>query len=287
MPRVLIVGCGYTGRRLAALHRPAPTLAFTGQPASAEALRADGLTAEAVDLDRPVDRTPQAFDTVYMLAPPPRDGETDPRTGRLLDWLAARPPACLIYLSTSGVYGNHGGTRVDESTPTSPESERSRRRLDAERQALAFGKKHETRIIIVRAAAIYGPGRLPLKRLRDRRPVPAETTWSNRIHVDDLARILYTAAQKGRHDGIYHGTDDEPAPIRDWLDAVADHAGLPRPPRVPLKELMESEPGLASFARESKRLQNGRLRTDLGMELQYPTYREGLASLFPGLGPRA
>lgn len=287
MPRIMIVGCGYTGRRLAAHHPSDEIVALTARPVSVDALRADGLTAEAVDLDRPVERAAEPFDTVYMLAPPPREGATDPRTARLLDRLAARPPGRLVYLSTSGVYGDRGGAPVDETTPPAPESDRGRRRLDAEQRALAFGRAHDTRIVIVRAAAIYGPGRLPLERLRAGRPVPAESAWSNRIHVEDLARILYTVGLKGRNGGIYHGTDDEPAPMQDWLDAVADHAGLPRPPRVPLEELTESEPGLASFARESKRLQNGRLRTDLGLELLYPTYREGLASLFPGPGPRA
>jgi len=189
-----------------------------------------------------------------------------------LDWIG--------YLSTVGVYGNSAGAVVDESAQPHPHSDRTRARVVSESGWLALGEEIGRPAQVFRLAGIYGPGRCALDKLRAgtaRRIVKPGQVF-NRIHVDDIARVLAAAIDQDGMHRIYSVSDDEPAPSQDVVAYAAELLGVPPPPEIPF-----TEAGLrgmaASFWAESKRVGNARIKADLGVELMYPTYREGLRAL--------
>lgn len=207
-------------------------------------------------------------------APPPGAGESDTRTANLLVALESSLPKRMVYISTSGVYGDCGGARVDETRPVKPGNARSRRRVDAEQQLSVFAARHGIPLVILRVPGIYGAGRYPLERLQRGDPVvcPDEAPWSNRIHADDLAAIAWRAAQDNAPAGIYNASDDAPLSMTDYFYRVADAFGLPRPPCVSLDEARRTfSPGLLEYLLESRRLDNRRMKAVLGASLRYPT----------------
>ncbi len=209
---------------------------------------------------------------ILWLAPPPAQGPGDATLEAALDGLPA--PAKFVYLSTSGVYGDCGGAWVNESRPPAPGTDRARRRLAAERALQAWAEAAGCPWAIARVPGIYGPGRLPLQRLRERRPGPAPTLpgWSNRVHADDLAAALWAILRAG--EGIYNVADGSPGTMGDYFRAVAQAAGLPPPPEV--DSLAQLPPGLASYLQESRRIDAGRLHRELGWAPQYPDLRAAL-----------
>ncbi len=223
---------------------------------------------------------------LFHFAPPAPTGQTDTRTAHLLAALEAQPPRRIVYISTSGVYGDSKGAWVDETRPVNPGNDRSRRRVDAERQLTAFAERRGIPLIILRVPGIYGPGRLPLERIRRGDPVvcpeeaPPDALWSNRIHADDLATIAVRAARDGAPPGTYNASDDEPSSMTDYIYRVADAAGLARPPCVSLAEARRTfSPGMLEYLNESRRLDNRRMKEELGVRLRYPTLHEGLSDL--------
>jgi nucleoside-diphosphate-sugar epimerase len=186
----------------------------------------------------------------------------------------------VVYLSTVGVYGDHGGGWVDESTPVSPIGERSRRRVKAEQEWIAFGAERGVAVQIHRLAGIYGPGRSAIDDLREgtARRIVKEGQVFNRIHVEDIAGAAMAGFEHPDVSGIFNVCDDEPAPPQDVVAYAAEALGVPPPPETPFAEAKLSEMG-RSFYAESKRCRNDRLRTVLGYRLRYPSYREGLRAL--------
>lgn len=284
--RVLIVGCGDLGRRVGRLWRERG-VSVTGLARREEtlgAMQAAGLTPLRGDLDDPSDLPPLniADGFVYHFAPPPGQGRTDPRLGKLLEHLAARPlPRRFVLLSTSGVYGDRGGALVSESDPPAPGTDRGHRRLDAERRLQAFAEATGVETVILRVGGIYGPGRLPERRLRAGTPIvpPGQAPRTNRIHVDDLAAVCVAAARRGRAGAIYNVSDGSDSSMTDYFDAVADFLGLPRPPRIDRDEALRTlSPGMVSYLRESRRLDCRRMREELGVRLRYPDLASGLAA---------
>ena len=229
------------------------------------------------DLDRPETLQIEGADALLHCAPPPVSGETDTRTANLLAALTTARilPGRVVYVSTSGVYGDCGGARVDESRPVAPRTARARRRLDAESQLIEWCNEHGTALVILRAPGIYAADRLPLERLRAGKPALCveDDVYTNHIHADDLAAIIVRALEDKAPAGIYNACDDTHLKMGDWLDLVADTAGLPRPPRVTRAALIEAN----DFMSESRRLDNARLKQRLGVKLRYPTVHEGLA----------
>lgn len=220
-------------------------------------------------------------DATHVLVSAPPGAEGDPVLARHRDDLAQAPKLAWIgYLSTIGVYGDHGGAAVDEETPVAPLSERSRRRVEAERQWLAFGRDTGRLVEVFRLAGIYGPGRSAIDNLRSgsaRRIVKPGQVF-NRIHVDDIANVLAAAIDKRGSHNIYNVADDEPAPPQDVIAYAASLIGVAPPPQVAFAEAQLSEMA-ASFYAENKRATNARIKTELGVRLKYPTYREGLAAI--------
>lgn len=270
----LIVGCGDIGLRVARrlIERGLTVRGQVRSAASAEALSAAGVAPVLADLDTD-DDADESIELLFWFAPPPPSGDTDPRLRR---WLARNRAERLVYLSTSGVYGDCAGRWIDESEPLKPQTDRARRRLDAER-ALA-GHDHA---VILRVPGIYGPGRLPLERLRQNLPVVREDQCppSNRIHAEDLADAAVAAAEHGTPGAAYNVSDGNPTSMTDYFLRCAALLGLPEPPRVSLEEARRTfTPAMLSFLEESKRLDTRRMREELGVLPRYPDLESGLSS---------
>ena len=287
-PLVLIVGCGYVGSRLARRLESFDVTAVVRTPQSAAALERQGIRAIALDLDRArlgahiPERLEQA--ATFYLAPPPQQGESDLRLDRFLQ-LATVPPATFIYMSTTGVYGDAKGETVDESTPVSPLSERARRRVSAEEMVRVWCTERRVRRVVLRVPGIYGPGRLPLDRLRAREPAirPDEAGISNRIHVDDLVEACIAAATNLEARGVYNITDGNSCSSTEFLDHVARLADLPPPPRVSMDEAqLTFSPERLSFLNESRRVSNDRMLKHLGVKLRYGDMDEGIRQSLRG-----
>ena len=216
------------------------------------------------------------------LAPPPREGDTDPRTKALVRVLRRRTtPAALVYGSTSGVYGNAGGAWVSETRQLDPQTARARRRVDAEAHIRLLGRAG-VRASILRIPGIYAPDRVggtPRERLLKGTPVlnAAEDVYTNHIHADDLARACVLALWRGRSQRVANVSDDSQLKMGDYMDLAADLYGLPRPPRLSRVEARQVlTPMQLSFLRESRLLDNHRMKRELNLKLNYPTVREGL-----------
>ncbi|WP_296001930.1 NAD-dependent epimerase/dehydratase family protein [Rugamonas sp.] len=281
-PRLLILGCGDAGLRLLPLLRARfRVYAVTSRPERCAELRAAGAVPLVADLDQPATLRRLAGLARYIvhLAPPQGDGALDRRTRRLTAILPER--ARLVYVSTTGVYGDCGGALFDETRPVAPANARAHRRVDAEQVLRHWAVGARARVAILRVPGIYGADRLPLKRLREGTPALAEAddVYTNHIHADDLAAIIARALWRGRPGRVYHAVDDSDMKMADYFDAVADAFALPRPPRLARAELARVvTPALLSFMSESRRLRNDRLTGELGVRLRYPTVASTLAA---------
>ena len=284
-PRLLIIGCGDVGLRvLKLLAGRWRVFALTSSPARSAELRAAGAVPLVGNLDEPATlaRLAGLADLVLHLAPPARDGMTDERTRHLLAALARRPPAALVYASTTGVYGDCGGAFIDETRALNPGTDRAARRVDAEAQLRAFGRRHGTRISLLRIPGIYArdrEGGHPRERLARGTPVlrREDDVYTNHIQADDLARACLLALLRGLPQRTVNVCDDSQLLMGDYFDLAADLAGLPRPERITRADAAETMSAMQlSFWSESRRLANARLKRELRLKLRYPTPREGL-----------
>jgi nucleoside-diphosphate-sugar epimerase len=284
MRRLLIIGCGDIGMRLVPLVRDRYRVyALSRTPENFPTLRAMGVIPIRGDLDRLETLNVLhglAHDIVH-LAPPPQSGLRDTRTAHLIASVgrSATLPNQLVYISTSGVYGDCAGDVVTETRPARPGTDRARRRADAERRLKAWGSRSGVRVSILRVPGIYASDRLPIARIE--RGTPAiraeEDSYVNHVHADDLARMVVAALFRAHHNRSYNAVDDEPQKMGDYFDLVADRCGLPRPPRIPRSEADAVLPAmLRSFMSESRRLSNARIKRELRLRLQYPTVRQGV-----------
>jgi nucleoside-diphosphate-sugar epimerase len=290
MNRLLIVGCGDIGRRVARLWQEegVPVSALARSPQSARRLKGLGIETVAGDLDEPATlaglRTKGAL--AYYLAPPPGGGDSDPRVQAFLDRIPpGEEPEKIVYMSTTAVYGDLRGRWATEETPPAPGTARGRRRLDAENLLLAWGRVRNVPVVILRVAGIYVPCRLPVEKVRESAPVLAESEspFTNRIHSEDLARVCVAAAKRGRPGAVYNVSDGRPGTMAQYYCAVADLLGIPRPPAVTMdvaRRVMGGE--MLSYLSESKRVENRKMRAELGVKLLYPTLESGLAASLGG-----
>ena len=282
-PRLLIVGCGDVGMRLLPLLTPHfRVFATTSQPSRRAELRALGAVPLVADLDQPATlrRLGGLARMVVHLAPPPADGVQDRRTRNLTAILPEH--GRMVYVSTTGVYGDCGGALFDESRPVAPCNPRALRRVDAEQVLRRWARRAHSNLSILRVPGIYGADRLPLKRLQLGTPalIEADDVHTNHIHADDLAAIIARALFRALPNRVYHAVDDSDMKMAAYFDAVADAFELPRPPRLPRAELQQVvTPALLSFMSESRRLRNGRIKRELGIRLRYPTVADTLQSL--------
>lgn len=284
--RVLIVGCGDVGLRVAqVLSGRVRLMALTPSGERTRELRARGITPLAGNLDVPASLRQLAglATRVLHLAPPPGQGWQDPRTLALTRALRLRSlPDALVYGSTSGVYGDCQGELAVETRTPRPDTPRARRRVDAEDAIRFFGRATQVRSSILRIPGIYAPDReggTPRARLEKGTPVlrAEDDVYTNHIHADDLARACLAALWRGKPQRIYNVNDDSCLKMGDYFDLAADLYGLPRPPRVPRSTARNQLPLLLlSFMNESRRLDNTRLKRELRLSLRYPTVGLGL-----------
>lgn len=273
MMTLLSLGHGYSAQALARRLVPQGWTVFgtTRSTAKAEAMRRDGVEP----LLWPADLAPALRRATHILASAAPDATGDPFLAAAPEIAAARP-AWVGYLSTTGVYGDHQGGWVDESTPLTPNSDRGRWRVLAESQWRATGLP----VHIFRLAGIYGPGRGPFEKVRDgtaRRIIKPGQVFS-RCHVDDIALVLETSIRKPAPGTAYNVCDDNPAPPEDVLGYAARLLGLPEPPAVDF-DTADMTPMARSFYSESKKVRNDRIRINLGVRLLHPSYQAGLAAL--------
>lgn len=290
MTTLLIFGLGYSSRAVvrAAGARYSRIVATVRSPERAAALTAAGVESRPVAV-LPFDGTGLSAelaaaiaeaDEVLVSAPP--DASGDPVLTACAAALAAHPPQAVAYLSTVGVYGDHQGAWVDETTEPRPVSPRSVERLEAERAWTAFGTAHGVPVAILRLSGIYGPGSNALvnvARGTARRIIKPGQVF-NRIHVDDIAQAVLAAFAR-RYDGIVNVTDDEPAPAQDVVAYAAELLGRPVPPDIPFEEAGLNEMG-RSFYGECKRVSNERLKGELSVKLLHPNFRVALRALAAG-----
>jgi nucleoside-diphosphate-sugar epimerase len=290
--RILIIGCGDVGQRAAArLPGRVKVLALTSSPEKLQSFREQGIMPLQGNLDQPssLRRLAGLATRVLHLAPPPtenlRDWQRDPRTLNLLAALRLRGrPDALVYGSTSGVYGDCGGARIDETRSVNPSTPRAQRRVHAEQQLRWFGRSTGTPVHLLRIPGIYAPDReggTPRNRLLKGTPVlrPEDDVYTNHVHADDLARACLAALWRGKAQRITHASDDTELKMGDYFDLAASLYGLPPPPRLSRETATAQLPlMLLSFMGESRRLDNTRLKKELRLRLAYPTVREGLAS---------
>lgn len=281
MERLLIVGVGDVARRaLPALVARYDTLAMVR---AAGPTVPTGVRLAIGDLDHPATLAPLAgaADVVLHLAPPDETRDGDGRTRNLIIALSGARilPRRLVYISTSGVYGDCAGARIDESRPVNPQSARAARRVDAERTVTEWGASAGVQTTILRVPGIYSADRLPVERLKRGTPVlrDEDDVYTNHVHADDLAAICVRALEPDAPPGIYNAADDSELKMGEWFDLVADRFGLARPPRVSRAEAARViSPMLLSFMSESRRLVNRHMKEVLGIRLRYPTVFEGV-----------
>ncbi len=292
--RILIVGCGDVGLRTAGqLGAPQSQrvrlLALTSSPDRVRLLRACGITPLQGNLDDPasIQRLAGIAHRVIHLAPPPTDragaSERDPRSLVLVRALRLRtPPLALVYGSTTGVYGDCGGQRVDETRTLNPHTPRAQRRVDAE-NLMRFLGRSGVRVSVLRIPGIYAADReggTPRERLLKGTPVLAakDDVYTNHIHANDLARACAAALWRGKPQRVVNVTDDTDLKMGDYFDLAAGLFGLPKPPRLPRDQASSTLPlMLLSFMSESRRLDNTRMKQELRLKLRYPHVRDGLS----------
>lgn len=287
MNKLLIVGFGDIGTRVAALlSRRYRIYGLARSGSSAERVRASGAMPVPGDLDQPatLGRLRGLADAVLHFAPPQRHGQQDLRTRNLLAALAQGKilPQRLVYISTTGVYGDCQGEEVDECHRTRPTTARAVRRADAEAALRRWGKRHGVKVSILRVPGIYAAGRLPLERLEKGTPALREEDdgYTNHIHGDDLARIAAAALLRGRANRVYNASDDTPMKMADFFDLVADHYRLERPRRISWQAAQqEISPGMLSYMSESRRIRNQRIKRELKLKLLYSGVPEGLNAM--------
>ena len=282
--QILIIGCGDIGLRVAKIWKNTGKTVFAAarSEASIDLFRQQHIHACQADLDNPesLKHLPTRQALVYYFAPPPANGQLDSRMENFLNAITTdNLPSKLIYISTSGVYGDQQGKLIDEQTPTNPQVDRAKRRYHAETLLQLWHEQTQVPIVILRVGGIYGPGRLPLQRLKDQVPMLHEnlSPQTNRIHADDLAQICMAAATKGRAGEIYNVSDGTNSNMTEYFNTIADFCNLPRPPLVDWDEAEKTiSKGMLSYLKESRKMDNSKMLNELEVELKYPTLKDGL-----------
>ena len=284
MQKLLIVGCGDVARRtLPHLLGHYQVYALLRDPAQCAFWRAEGARPILADLDHPgsLKRISGLADLVLHFAPPPLRGHKDTRMRRLLAALRQGKslPQRIVYISTSGVYGDCAGQRIDETRVLRPTTARAIRRVDAERQLRSFGMRNGVCVSILRAPGIYAADRLPIERLQS--GVCAlraeDDVFTNHIHADDLALLVCAALRYGRANRCYNASDDSEMKMGEYFDLVAERFALPPAPRISRCEAVKQmSPIQLSFMSESRRLDNRRIKTELRVRLRYPQITDGI-----------
>ena len=283
---IRIIGCGYIGRLLAKklLAQHVSVAGVVSRQSSVEECARNGIACSRIDLDdesmcNESSLDVNAFRLIYLV-PPPRQGRQDSRLANFLQLIQNQMPEKIVLISTTGVYGNCHGEWVTEDTAIKPNADRAWRRADAEQQMMAFCENHDIPLVILRVPGIYGPGKLPVMRIKKGDPIVCQedSPYTNRIHAHDLVSICETALLSNEVTGIYNVSDGNPGTMYDYFMAVADAENLPRPPVIRLLEAEQQlSAGMMSYMAESRRIDNSKLLRDFAIKLKYPDLKTGLA----------
>jgi nucleoside-diphosphate-sugar epimerase len=296
MPKVLlkpsfIFGCGDIGRRIAkALIDESPSdYKISGCVHSIQSQQQAaslGVRCNIVDLDKlgsdvSIDITACRGAELYYTVAPQKQGLNDQRSDSLIKHFmeADIRPSKVVVISTTGVYGDCDGDWVCELSSTEPKTERGRRRLDLERQWLAWGESQGVAIVVLRVPGIYAFDRLPRKRLEQKTPVvrASECGFSNRVHADDLARMCLLAMRKATAGEVYNATDGTPGKISEYLQAAAQALGYPSLPEISMSQAEQQlSEGMLSYLSESRKISSQKIVNQLGYQMLYPDFKQGL-----------
>ncbi|MFA7059687.1 MAG: SDR family oxidoreductase [Pedobacter sp.] len=285
MKRIFIAGCGYIGGRVARLARDAGAGEVTCMVRSGEheaLLAAEMFGTVVCTLDDPefIPALDVAGSILFYFVPPPGGGITDQRARNFCDALAfSAPPAKIIYISATSVYGPMDSSIVTEISPAVPSSAMGKRRLDAESVFRGYGTANGVPVVVLRVSGIYGPGRLPMMQIHQGQPLlrEEEAGPSNRIHADDLALVCLAAAERGEDGDIFNVSDGHPGSMTVYFNACADALGLPRQPLVTLEDARRvMSPLMFSYVSESRVVDNSKMIERLGIALRYPSLEEGI-----------
>ena len=283
----IILGCGQVGRQLCAQlsNTNNDFYCVVKTQSSIDWLKSLNYQAIAFDLDTKQDLPANirlAGNDIYYFVPPSSSDLTDHRIDYFLSLCKTKLPRRIVYISTSGVYGDCGGEWVNENYPVSPTTDRAKRRAYAEQSLINFCLESGCEYNILRVGGIYGPERLPIERLKSITVIcPEEAPFSNRIHVSDLAAVCLAAMQSEIHGEIFNVADGHPTSMTDYFYQLADMANIPRPPCVPLALAGEKlSPGMLSFIKESRRLSIEKMNSLLNVTLNFPSLQAGLKDCF-------
>lgn len=278
---MIIAGCGYSGRRLARreLRAARPVLGIVSTVSSEQQLHDENIDVRRCDLDarEPAPALPHDRPIVYLI-PPPRSGNEDPRLQHFLKALPMTPTR-VVYASTTGIYGNRDGRRVSEQDAPTPQSDRARRRVAAEKTVREWCEARAVPWVVLRIPGIYGPHRLQLATVQGARPMLEASAAGpgNRIHVDDLVSALAAATTTQHTNAVYNVGDGDPMTNTEFVGEVARALNLPLPPvtdRATLKETVGARSW--SFLRESRLVDTRAMRDILGVTPQYADPRRGI-----------
>jgi len=282
---VFIIGYGDTGERVAErwMDRGAKVRALVRRPMRVHEHMHPRIELFRGDLDDPATLPVDAMagTRLYYFAPPPRQGDTDTRVRGLIGALTV-PPEKIVLISTTGVYGDCAGEWTDEARPPNPGSDRARRRLDAEQAMSAYAAEYEMPLVILRVAGIYGPGRLPEKRLREQTPLPAaaDCGYTNRVHIEDLVEVCVQSMAQEPVTGVFNVSDGTPGTMREYFDALADALGYSRLPVLAREHMAATlNAQMMTYLGESRRLDNTKVLNTLGLRLRYPDLVSGLSDI--------
>ena len=278
--KLMIFGMGFTSKALVEELRPFAPGSIRGTTRSAEkadALRRLGIEARIFPGDDM--RADLDWASHVLISAGPQDG-SDPVLAELRDAFASGTFDWVGYLSTTGVYGDHQGGWVDETTPVAPSTKRGAARVAAEAEWQALMRAHDLPLHIFRLPGIYGPGRGPFAKVRagTARRIIKKGQVFGRVHVEDIAQTLAASMRAPRPGAIYNVADDDPAPPQDVIGYAAELLGVDPPPPIPFEQA-EMSPMARSFYAESKRVDNRLIKDELGVVLRYPDYRSGLKAL--------
>ena len=278
---ITVAGCGYIGKFLARqlLNKDISLTGFVSSNSSLAQCHDRNIPCEIIDLDKLHKDINLSGQRVIYLAPPPRTGKVDTRITNFLSAIEKQQPERFVLISTTGVYGDCRGEWVDESAPLNPVADRAFRRADAEQQVQHFCQRLGIPLVILRVPGIYGPGKIPLARIKSGLPIvdQEDSPFTNRIHADDLVNICERALLDTSITGIYNVSDGHPGTMYEYFTGVASAMKLPAPPAISLEEAQQQlTQGMLSYMAESRRIDNKKLIEDFAIELLYPNLQAGL-----------
>jgi len=286
---IWIIGYGYIGHKVAGLYQKQSVQTSVTARSKASLISADDFAYRSFQLDLDKKQEIESGITtritteikganVFYFVPPPKQGLADTRLKNFLNMVKGQPQR-IVLISTTGVYGDCNGDWVNETQSTNPVADRAKRRVDAERQVVAWSETYHTETIILRVPGIYAEDKLPLARLKKGLPIvnEAESPWTNRIHADDLATICYQAMETGYTQEIFNVSDGHPSTMTDYFNQVADYSGLPRPSQISLQQAEKKlSSGMMSYMQESRRISNSKMMKMLNIRLRYPSLADCL-----------